>query len=173
MKVIWITGLSGSGKSTLAREVVNNLREKGKPVILLDGDELGGVFGAENQNDKNHTYEGRLALSKQYSHLCKLISSQGVMVVIATISLFHGIHVWNRKNLSDYYEVYLKVPIEELRKRDPKGIYKSFDEGKLKNVAGIDLKIDEPKNPDWLIDFNFEQSTTKIAKELLTRINLI
>ena len=173
MKVIWITGLSGSGKSTLAREVVNILREKGKTVILLDGDELREVFGAVNQNDKNHTYDGRLALSKQYSNLCKLIASQGVIVVIATISLFHDIHEWNRKNLPDYFEVYLKLPIEELRKRDPKGIYKSFDEGKLNNVAGIDLKIDEPKNPNWLIDSNFKQPVIKIAKELVRRINLI
>ena len=82
MKVIWVTGLSGSGKSTLAREVVNILREKGKTVILLDGDELREVFGAVNQNDKNHTYDGRLALSKQYSNLCKLIASQGVIVVL-------------------------------------------------------------------------------------------
>ena len=66
-------------------------------------------------NDKNHTYDGRLALSKQYSNLCKLIASQGVIVVIATISLFHDIHEWNRKNLPDYFEVYLKVPIEELQ----------------------------------------------------------
>ena len=54
-----------------------------------------------------------------------------------------------------------------------KGIYKSFDEGKLNNVAGIDLKIDEPKNPNWLIDFNFKQPVIKIAKELVRRINLI
>ena len=95
------------------------------------------------------------------------------LYLIATISLFHDIHEWNRKNLPDYFEVYLKVPIEELRKRDPKGIYKSFDEGKLNNVAGIDLKIDEPKNPDWLIDFKFNQPVIKIAKELVRRINLI
>ena len=35
------------------------------------------------------------------------------------------------------------------------------------------LKIDEPKNPDWLIDFNFDQPVIKIAKELVRRINLI
>ena len=173
MKVIWITGLSGSGKSTLAGEVVNILREKGKPAILLDGDELREVFGAVKQNDKYHTYEARLALSRQYSQLCKLIASQGVIVVIATISLFHDIHEWNRKNLYDYFEVYLKVPIKELRKRDPKGIYQSFDEGKINNVAGIDLNIDEPKNPDLLVEFNFDKPVIEIAKKILDKTNLV
>ena len=35
---IWITGLSGSGKTTLARLVATELRRRGRPVEVLDGD---------------------------------------------------------------------------------------------------------------------------------------
>lgn len=168
--VIWVTGLSGAGKSTLAVKVAERLREKGRFVVMLDGDELREVFGAVVNDVKNHSREGRLALSINYAHLCQLLARQGVTVVIATISLFEEIHAWNRENLPGYFEVYLKVPMEELRRRDPKGIYRAFDVGELRHVAGLDLVIDEPAAPDCIFEFNPRQSVEDLANELITVI---
>ena len=136
-RVIWITGLSGAGKSTLAHELVARLRASGDVVVILDGDELREVFGAVSVNLKYHSREARLALAIQYAHMCRILAQQGLTVVIATISLFKKVHVWNRANLPGYFEVYLKVPVEELRRRDPKGIYRRFDAGELSDVAGL------------------------------------
>lgn len=165
-KVIWITGLSGAGKSTLALEVVARLRASGEAVVMLDGDELREVFGAVAANAQNHGREGRLALAMQYAHLCRVIATQGLTVVIATISLFREVHTWNRANLPGYFEVYLKVPVEELRRRDPKGIYRRFDAGELTHVAGLDLPIDEPEAADWIVAFDPERTVTSLAAEL-------
>lgn len=164
--VIWITGLSGAGKSTLACAVVDRLRVNGKDVVMLDGDVLRDVFGAAAANAQNHGREGRLALAMQYAHLCRVIAAQGFTVVIATISLFREVHAWNRANLPDYFEVYLKVPVEELRRRDPKGIYRRFDAGELTQVAGLDLPIDEPEAADWAVDFDPERTVAALAEEL-------
>lgn len=164
---IWITGLSGAGKSTLASEVVNRLRSLGDAVVLLDGDELREVFGATVTNAKNHGREGRLALAMQYAQLCRVIAAQGLTVVIATISLFREVHAWNRANLPGYFEVYLKVPVEELRRRDPKGIYRRFDAGELTHVAGLDLPIDEPEAADWMVEHEPGCSVSALADELL------
>jgi adenylylsulfate kinase len=166
-KVLWITGLSGAGKSTLASEVVNRLRSRGVAVVLLDGDELREVFGAATVNAKNHGREGRLELAFQYAHLCRVIAGQGLTVVIATISLFREIHVWNRANLQGYFEVYLKVPVEELRRRDPKGIYRRFDAGQLADVAGLDLPVDEPEAADWVVEFDPLRPVNAIAEHLM------
>lgn len=166
-RVIWITGLSGAGKSTLAHDVVARLRAEGKAVVQLDGDELREVFGAVAANAQNHGREGRLALAMQYAHLCRVIASQGLTVVIATISLFREVHAWNRENLPGYFEVYLKVPVEELRRRDPKGIYRRFDAGELSNVAGLDLPIDEPEAADWVHEFASEQTVPVLADNLI------
>lgn len=165
-RVIWITGLSGAGKSTLAHEIVARLRATGDAVVMLDGDELREVFGAVADNANHYGREGRLALAMQYAHLCRVISTQGFIVVIATISLFREVFVWNRANLPGYFEVYLKVPIDELRRRDPKGIYRRFDTGELTNVAGLDLPIDEPTT-QWVEEFTFDRSATQIALDLL------
>lgn len=142
-QVIWITGLSGAGKSTLAGDVVKNLRARGESVVMLDGDELREVFGSTATNLPSYGRNERMALAFQYAHLCRIIANQGLTVVIATISLFKEVHSWNRKQLPNYFEVYLKVPVEELRRRDPKGIYRRFDAGELSQVAGLDLHVDE------------------------------
>jgi adenylylsulfate kinase-like enzyme len=164
--VIWITGLSGAGKSTLAHEVVARMRKDGNAVVMLDGDELREVFGAVAANADNHGREGRLALAIQYAHLCRVIAAQGLTVVIATISLFREVHAWNRANLPGYFEVYLRVPLEELRRRDPKGIYRRFDAGELTHVAGLDLPIDEPEAADWIVEFDAERTVIVLAEQL-------
>ena len=168
-KVIWITGLSGSGKSTLASQFSTYLRTEGMEVVMLDGDDLRDVFGAASPNMQNHSLEARLALAMQYARLCLLIASQGVVVVIATISLFKEVHKWNRANLPGYFEVYLKVPLDELRRRDPKGIYRRFDAGELINVAGLDLAIDEPNAADWIVVFHSDCKVGSLVEELFVR----
>lgn len=170
-RVLWITGLSGAGKSMLAHEVVSRLRAAGEVVVMLDGDELREVFGAVATNAQNHGREGRLALAMQYAHLCRMIAAQGLTVVISTISLFREVHAWNRANLPGYFEVYLKVPLEELRRRDPKEIYRRFDAGELINVAGLDFPIDEPEAPDWVAEFAPERTVAHLAQSLLNRLN--
>jgi adenylylsulfate kinase-like enzyme/glycosyltransferase involved in cell wall biosynthesis len=171
-RVIWITGLSGAGKSTLAHEIVSRLRANDNAVVMLDGDELRDVFGAVAANAQNHGRDGRLALALQYSHLCSILAAQGMTVVIATISLFREVHVWNRANLPGYFEVYLKVPVDELRRRDPKGIYRRFDAGELTNVVGLDLPIDEPEAADWVVEFEPGRSVATSAVELLKTLKM-
>ena len=168
--VIWITGLSGAGKSTLAHVVVASLRAEGEAVVMLDGDELREVFGAVAANARNHGREGRLALAMQYSQLCRILASQGLTVVIATISLYREVHTWNRAHLPGYFEVYLKVPIDELRRRDPKEIYRRFDAGELTHVAGLDLPVDEPEAADWVVEFEPGRSVAALVDELLNRL---
>jgi adenylylsulfate kinase-like enzyme len=166
-RVVWITGLSGAGKSVLAAALVARLRMVDDKILLLDGDELREVFGATSVNVHNYGRDKRMALAMQYAHLCNILAKQGFTVVIATISLFKEVHAWNRENLQGYFEVYLRVPLEELRRRDPKGIYRRFDTGEIKDVAGLDLLIDEPEASDWIEEFLPGRTVDELANELL------
>ena len=165
-KVYWFTGLSGAGKSSLCQQFVGHLRAQGRTIVMLDGDELREVMGATNA----HNRKERLALGMRYAHLCYLISTQGVDVSIATISMFREIHDWNRQNIPGYVEIFLDVPMAELARRDPKEIYERAARGEMKNVAGLDLEVDEPQAPDvhivWkpgiAIEVAFEQIMEKL-----------
>ena len=76
------------------------------------------------------------------------------------------IYDWNRTNLPNHFEVYLKIPLDELRRRDPKNIYNQYDEGIIKNVAGLDLLVDEPLTADWQPEFQRDRTVSSLACEL-------
>jgi cytidine diphosphoramidate kinase len=162
--VIWITGLSAAGKTTLANLLTDYLRNTGRSVVMLDGDELREALGTTTE----HAREARLTLAFKYARLAKMIAVQGVTVVVGTVALFKEIHAWNRENQPGYFEVYLKVPIEELRRRDPKGIYRRFDAGELHNVAGLDVLVDEPSKPDLAIEYSQGLSPEEELEKLVS-----
>jgi adenylylsulfate kinase len=116
-RVLWITGLSGAGKTTLAKALLPHM---GPRVVLLDGDELRTAL---NLADSGFDKESRKGLAFTYARLARMIALQRFTVVVATISLFHELHAWNRAHLPGYYEVWLDVPEEECRRRDPKRLY--------------------------------------------------
>ena len=61
---------------------------------------------------------------------------------------------WNRRNFKSYFEIYLDVSLDLVVKRDVKGIYKKFKEGKEKNIVGIDIPWNPPLNFDLKINMD-------------------
>ena len=165
--VCWITGLSGAGKSTLGSEVVASLRDRGVTPIFLDGDDLRSLLGVSTSE---FSREERLRLAYVYAGLCKYLASQGVVVVIATIALFKEIHLWNRENLPNYLEIFLDIPMNVLKDRDPKGLYERFSKGEVHNVAGLDFEADLPSDADLVIGVeikNRQATVEEVVKRIL------
>lgn len=168
-RVVWITGVSGAGKTTLASALTARLRDGGQPTILLDGDALRDVM-SDARRPLGHDRATRLALARSYARLCALLAEQGLTVVIATISLFAEIHRWNRQNLPGYLEVYLDPDLDDVRRRDPKRIYRRAARGDLAQVAGLDLAIDVPADPHVRIRNPTAAPVEEVAATLVARI---
>jgi len=147
-RVFWITGLSGAGKTTLGRELWSRLRAAGRPASFLDGDALRSAIA----EDLGHSAGDRRRSAMRNARLCRLLAAQGTDVVCATISLFHEVQRWNRENIPGYREIYLRVPLEELRRRDGKGIYAGAQRGEARDVVGIDVAAEAPEAPDLVLD---------------------
>ena len=79
-------------------------------------------------------------------------------VVIAAMALIGDVQK-EYKKIKNNTDIFLDVPINELKKRDPKKLYKKFFAGQIKNMAGLDLKYDIPKKPSLFIKWN--KSLTK------------
>ena len=145
--IVWIIGLSGAGKSTLSKQVIEEARGRGRTVVLLDGDSLRDLFG----NDLGHSLEDRRVNAHRICRMCAFFDDQGIDVVCAVQSLFLEFREWCRNNLSSYYEVFIEAPLDQLIKRDVKGIYARHLRGEIKNVAGLDLDFPGPINSDLII----------------------
>ena len=80
--------------------------------------------------------------------------------------MYDEVREWNRKNNKGYVEIFLKVPMEVLIKRDQKGMYSQYQKGKIKNLAGMDMEVEFPRNPDILL----ENDGTITIEECVNRI---
>ncbi len=152
--VYWITGLSGAGKTTIGKMFYEKMKEKYPNTVFLDGDTLRKVFG----DDLGYSKEERRKCAMRYSRLCTMLQEQGMNVICCTISMFDSVREWNRENICNYKEIYVKVSIETLKVRDQKGLYSGRTEEKQKEVVGIHMEIEEPKNPDLILENDGEKT---------------
>lgn len=140
--VYFFTGLSGAGKTTLGGLFYRRLKNTKPNAVYLDGDEIRVAFG----EDVGYTHEERLRWAGRIFRVCKLLSDQGIDVVCCSIAMFDSIRRWNRENIPNYKEIYVRVTKETLLQRNQKGLYTTGC-----NVVGVDLPFDEPKQPDLII----------------------
>lgn len=170
--VIWLIGLSGAGKSTIGRCIYEELKTTEPNTVLLDGDEIRRIFKAD-QSQVDYSIEGRAKNAARICELCAWLDRQKINVVCAILSLFEETREWNRRAYSQYFEIYISVPLEVLMKKDPKGLYKKAASGEIDNVVGIQIPFEEPRNPDLVIDNSgFDSNPKQLAVDALNRARL-
>lgn len=144
--VIWITGLAGAGKTTLAEKVVGAMKSEGIHPVHVDGDVIRQLFGAHLGFDT----VDRLANAFNIARACQWLSSQGLIVVCSTMSLYPEVWEWNRNNIERYLQIYLKVPFSILVNRNKKGLYRDVD-AISQHVVGLGLEFHEPIDSDLVL----------------------
>jgi len=147
-------GLSRAGKTTLSRILYDRLKPQLNNLVLLDGDIIRELF----RNDVDHSIEGRWKNAERLSHLSKFLADQNIHVIAAVLSIFPEWQAWNRENITDYHEVYIKASMDTLEKRDQNDLYSQAKLGKIKNVVGVDIPFPEPKQPDLIVENNLDRS---------------
>ncbi|MBI4179214.1 adenylyl-sulfate kinase [bacterium] len=142
--VIWVTGLSGAGKTTLCRALGRLLKPEFPEIVLLDGDGIREVFG----NDLSHTEADRTIQIKRVQRFAKMLSDQGLIVLVAVVYSHPDLLRWNREHLHEYFEIYLQSSLDALKQRDSKGLYARAQAGEIRDVVGIDIPWHPPARAD-------------------------
>ncbi|HWO95197.1 MAG TPA: adenylyl-sulfate kinase [Bacillus sp. (in: firmicutes)] len=148
--ILWFTGLSGSGKSTVANAVAKALFDRQIRNYVLDGDNI--RFGL-NKN-LGFSEEDRKENIRRIGEVAKLFVDSGQVVLTAFISPFQEDRNQVRQLVeeNEFIEVYVKCPLDECEKRDPKGLYKKARSGEIKQFTGIDSPYEEPVNPELVVE---------------------
>ncbi|MFX0096369.1 MAG: adenylyl-sulfate kinase [Candidatus Hodarchaeota archaeon] len=146
--VIWLTGPSGAGKTVLADTLERRLKGVGYRAEVLDGD----MVRHKLYPDIGFSKEARRMHNRVVIHMAKLLSRNGVIVIISLISPYREIRDYARQELSRFIEVYLKCPLDVRIQRDPKGLYAKAISGEIKGLTGYDGAYEEPENPEVILD---------------------
>jgi len=145
--LFWITGLSGAGKTTIGTLLYRQIKQIYPNTVLFDGDALRHAFG----NDLGYSREDRFVCAMRYSRLCRLLVEQGIYVICCTISMFDQVRDWNRANIPQYAEIYVKVPTKILAVRNQKNLYHDAAGRTAGDMVGIDLEPELPQNADIIL----------------------
>ena len=99
-----------------------------------------------------------------------MLAKQNINVIFTTVGLFNELFTYNRKNLNNYFEIYIKTNIKKLKSNKSKYFYRR----NTTNVWGVDLKPQFPKKPHIIVENNFDQTVfqlTKLIFEKIRRLN--
>ena len=163
---LWFTGLSAAGKSTLGGAVSKELRDRGIPVEVLDGDEVRqnlskGLGFSREDRDTN---------IRRIGYVAKLLTRNGVAVITAAISPYRAIRDEVREDIGAFIEVYVKASLDECIRRDTKGLYRRALAGELPQFTGVSDPYEEPVSPELVIDTERErvgESAARVIDRLL------
>ena len=148
--VVWFTGLSGSGKSTIANLVERKLHAAGCHTYMLDGDNVRHGLN----RDLGFTEADRVENIRRVAEVAALMADAGLIVLVSFISPYRAERQMARELMpeGEFVEVFVDTPIEECRRRDPKGLYAKVDAGLIKNFTGVDAPYEVPEQPEIHLD---------------------
>ncbi len=162
--VIWLTGLSGSGKSTLANALQERLYELGARSYVLDGDNIRHGLN----RDLGFSPADRTENIRRIGEVAKLFVDAGMIVMTAFISPFREDRELARGLVEkdEFIEVYVKCPLEECERRDPKGLYARARKGEIADFTGISSPYEEPLAPEIVIE-TYRQSLAESVERIV------
>jgi adenylylsulfate kinase len=144
---VWITGLPASGKSTITRALTSQLAARDVHALVLESDALRKIL----EIDQPYAPEGREAFYRQMVAFGALLVRQGFPVIFDATANRRVYRERARREIPQFIEVYLDVPLETCMARDPKGIYRGALSGQAGNVPGLQDPYEAPSAPDVLV----------------------
>ena len=144
--VLWFTGLSGAGKSTIANQVEKRLHALGHHTMILDGDNVRHGLN----RDLGFSEADRVENIRRIAEVSRLFVEAGLIVIVSFISPYRAERMLARDRVGEgeFLEIFVDTPIEECRRRDPKGLYVKADSGQIRNFTGVDAPYEAPLDPE-------------------------
>ncbi|HVC62922.1 MAG TPA: adenylyl-sulfate kinase [Acetobacteraceae bacterium] len=144
--VLWFTGLSGAGKSTIANLVEKRLHAVGRHTMILDGDNVRHGLN----RDLGFAEADRVENIRRVAEVAKLFVDAGLIVLVSFISPYRAERMLAREAVEadEFVEIFVDTPVDECRRRDPKGLYRRADAGQLRNFTGVDAPYEPPQDPE-------------------------
>lgn len=163
---IWLTGLSGAGKSTISQRLATELRARGQKVEVLDGD----VVRTNLSRGLGFSKADRDTNVRRIGWVCELLTRNEVVAIAAAISPYRAVRDEVRERIGRFVEVYMDAPVEVLAQRDPKGLYRSAQDGEVTSFTGVDDPYEPPLNPEVTCHTDGRETAEQSAARVIRRL---
>lgn len=165
--VIWLTGCPGSGKTSIAREFVKLLGSVEFEMLRLD------EFRKKIVLEPKYTEDERDMVYNAVGVMASFLAKHGVNVIIDATAHRKKWRDRARANIDNFYEVYIKCPLDVCMQRESERIdnlivsemYKKAIERKKKlerggpvektevgDVIGVDVPYEESETSELVIE---------------------
>ena len=162
---LWFTGLSGSGKTTISEIVERELKERERPVEVLDGD----IVRTNLSKGLTFSRDDRNINVLRIGFVANLLTRNGVGVIVSAISPYKEARDQVRRRIVDFVEVFVDAPLEVCADRDVKGLYKKAFAGEIEQFTGVSDPYEPPNAPDLVLKTDEEgpeESAQKVIEKL-------
>ena len=89
------------------------------------------------------------------------MTDQNINLIFAIVGMIDSMRSWNKKNIKNYLEIYIKADLDKIIRFKKKKIYFSK---KKQQIVGVNIKPEFPKNPNIIIKNNFDKSIESLTK---------
>ncbi|MGH7911072.1 MAG: sulfate adenylyltransferase [Candidatus Dormibacteraceae bacterium] len=144
------------------------MARRGRGVEVLDGDEV----RTHLSRGLGFSKEDRDANIRRIGYVARLLAGHGTVAIAAAISPYREIRDELRRQTPDFVEVYVRCSLEELVRRDGKGLYAKATRGEIEHFTGVSDPYEAPLEPAVTVDSERqtpEESVTLILDELTRR----
>jgi bifunctional enzyme CysN/CysC len=149
---VWLTGIPAAGKSTLASAVEAALVERGTGAYVLDGDSIRHGLS----RGLSFSRDDRAENVRRVAEVACMLADAGLVAIVALVSPYADdrevARALHETNGLSFAEVHVDAPVEECRRRDPKGLYRRASEGLINDLSGAGGAYEPPASPDLRVD---------------------
>jgi adenylylsulfate kinase len=145
----------------------------GYRVEVLDGDWVRKTINP----DAGYTREERRRHLLRVAWIARLLARNGVLVLCSFVSPYRSVRSEVRGIVEEegipFLEVYVKCPLEECIRRDPKGLYKKALRGEIAHFTGVSDPYEPPEDPELVLDtvaYTAEENAGKLVEAVLARL---
>jgi adenylylsulfate kinase len=163
--IIQFCGMSGAGKTTLAEHTKNKLAALGVSIEIIDADEYRKFI----IKDLGFSKVDRCENIRRLAFIANKFSKHNIVPIICAINPYEEIRQEIKDKYNNVKTVFISCEINELIKRDTKGLYKKAflpenHTDKIHNLTGVNDPFEVPYKPDLIIQTDKETIEKSVEK---------
>ena len=159
--LFFIEGFAGSGKSSIGIKSYKKINTLFGPTIIIHGNQIRDIL-----NIHGYSKIERIKSSYKTRKFIKFITDQNINVIYTALCLNYKTKLLYKEKIKNLVEILIDSDVKKIiAKKIKKKIYKL-----KKNVVGVHIKPEFPKNPNIVIENNFKRSIKSLSDELVFKL---